>query len=192
MYIARVYEKITDGDDIYSKTLLQIPTPEIIVLYNGTRPFPSEQTLRLSDAYLASDESQSKFGSLELTVRIVNINPGFNDDLLQKSKTLSGYTALIDYLNSLNPTNETLLEAIKETTKWGLSQNILSTFLTEHGTEVNSMLMTEYSFDRHLEIINEEHRAEMAELEAKIAEKDAKLAEQAALIEQLQSDVQGK
>jgi len=191
MYIARVYEKITDGDAIYDKVLLHIPTPEIIVLYNGTRPFPSEQTLKLSDAYLASDESQSKFGSLELTVRVVNINPGFNDELLKKSKTLSGYTALVDYLNSLNPTKETMLEAVKETTKWGLSKNILSTFLTEHGTEVNSMLMTEYSFDRHLEIINEEHRTEMAELVAKkdaeILEKDAEIAKLVALVEQLQS-----
>ena len=179
MYIARVYEKTTNRDAIYDEALLQIPTPEIIVLYNGTKPFPSEQTLRLSDAYLASDESQSKFGSLELTVRVVNINPGYNDELLKKSKTLSGYTALVEHLKGLNPTKETLLDAIKETTKWGLSQNILRTFLTEHGSEVNSMLMTEYSFDRHMEIINEEHRAEMAELEAK---KDAEIAEQATKI----------
>jgi len=206
MYIARVYEKITDGDAIFREVLLKIPTPEIIVLYNGMKPFPNEQILRLSDAYLASDESQSKFGSLELTVRMVNINPGFNDELLQKSKTLSDYTALVDYLNRLNPTKETLLDAIKETTKWGLSQNILSTFLTEHGLEVNSMLMTEYSLERHLEIKDEEHRAAMAELEAEIAEKDARIAEkdtriaekdtriaeQAALIKQLQSDAQGK
>ena len=186
MYIARVYEKITDGDAIYRKTLVQIPTPEIIVLYNGEKLFPSEQTLRLSDAYMTSDESQSKFGSLELTVRVVNINPGFNDELLQKSKTLSGYTALIEYLKSLNPTKDTILDAAKETTKWGLSQNILSAFLTEHGLEVNSMLMTEYSVDRAIEILEEEHRAEIAEKDAELAEKKAEIAELTALIKKLQ------
>jgi len=177
MYIARVYEKITDGDAIYYESLLRIPTPEIIVLYNGTKLFPSEQILRLSDAFLASDASQSKFGSLDLTVRVVNINPGFNDNLLQKSKTLSGYTALIEYLKALNPTKDTIFDAIKETTKWGLSQNILSTFLIKHGSEVNSMLMTEYSIDRAIEIREEEHRAEIAEKDAEIARLKALLGE---------------
>jgi len=40
MYIARIFEKITDGDDIYNEALIHIPTPEIIVLYNGTKAFP--------------------------------------------------------------------------------------------------------------------------------------------------------
>ena len=132
MYMARVYEKITDGDAIYNRALIKIPTPEIIVLYNGTKPFPSEQTLRLSDAYLTSDESQSKFGSLDLTVRVVNINPGYNDELLKKSITLNGYTAFIEHLKNLKPTKETLYEAIKKTTKWSLSQGILNTFLVTY------------------------------------------------------------
>jgi len=128
----------------------------------------------LSDAYLTSDESQSKFGSLELTVRVVNINSGYNDELFQKSKTLSDYTALIEHLMGLNPTKETLSDVIKETTRWGLSQNILGTFLTEHGTEVNNMLMVEYNLERDLEIRDEEHRIAMAEL---TAEKDAEIAD---------------
>ena len=180
MYIARVYEKITKGDKIYDESLVRIPTPEIIVLYNGKKSFPGEQIMRLSDAFIATDESQNKFGSLELTVRVVNINPGFNDELLQKSEALNGYTALVDHFNTLSPTMETLLEAAKETIKWGLSQNILGTFLIEHGSEVDSMLMTEYSLERHLEIKDEKHRAEMAELESRkdteIAEKDAEIA----------------
>ncbi|MCL2821173.1 MAG: hypothetical protein FWD38_10210 [Oscillospiraceae bacterium] len=128
----------------------------------------------MSDAYLTSDESQSKFGSLELTVRVVNINSGYNDELFQKSKTLSDYTALIEHLMGLNPTKETLSDVIKETTRWGLSQNILGTFLTEHGTEVNNMLMVEYNLERDLEIRDEEHRIAMAEL---TAEKDAEIAD---------------
>ena len=132
-------------------------------------------------------ESQSKFGSLELTVRVININPGFNDELFQKSKTLSDYTALIEHLMGLNPTKETLLEAIKETTKWGLSQNILSTFLTEHGSEVNNMLMVEYSLERDLEIRDEEHRVAMAKLEA---EKNAEIAEKDSLISELKAKLQ--
>ncbi|MCL2237960.1 MAG: Rpn family recombination-promoting nuclease/putative transposase, partial [Treponema sp.] len=35
MYIARVYEKIVEEENIYHKKLIKIPTPEFIVLYNG-------------------------------------------------------------------------------------------------------------------------------------------------------------
>jgi len=185
MYIARIYEKITYGDDIYNEALIHIPTPEIIVLYNGKKAFPKERTLRLSDAFLASDESQSKFGSLELTVRVVNINPGFNNDLLQKSKILSDYTAYIQYLNSLNPTEETLSDDIKKTTKWSLSQNILKKFLTEHETEVTSMLMTEYSLDRALELKD----AIIAEKDTEIAENRAEIAKQAKENEELKNQL---
>ena len=41
MYIARVFEKITDERAIYQEKLLRIPTPEFIVLYNGEKPFPT-------------------------------------------------------------------------------------------------------------------------------------------------------
>jgi len=86
--------------------------------------------------------------------------------------------------------NETLMDAIKETIKWGLSQNILSTFLTEQGAEVNSMLMTEYNVERAMEIKDEAHRAEIAEKDAKIAERDEKIAELEALVKQLRSATQ--
>ena len=64
---------------------------------------------------------------------------------------------------------------------------IYSTFLTEHGYEVNNMLMTEYNVDRALEIRDERHRTEIAEKDAKIANKDAKIAEKDAEIKQLQA-----
>ena len=53
LYIARLYEKILDMSAMYREKLLKIPTLELIVLYNGTKPFPPEQTLRLSDAFIA-------------------------------------------------------------------------------------------------------------------------------------------
>jgi hypothetical protein len=37
MYIARVYEKLMEGNAIYYQRLIKIPTPEFIVLYNGNR-----------------------------------------------------------------------------------------------------------------------------------------------------------
>jgi len=98
MYIARVYEKITEDRAIYKEKMQKIPIPEFIVLYNGTKHFPAERILRLSDAYKATDEVHRQCGNLDLTVRVVNINPGYNDELMQKSEALNGYRELVEYV----------------------------------------------------------------------------------------------
>ena len=75
MYMARVYERIIDRKAVLMKSLVKIPTPEFIVLYNGTQDSPAERTLKLSDAFKEVPKCSVELGSLELTVRILNINP---------------------------------------------------------------------------------------------------------------------
>ena len=199
-YITRVYEKITDDRAIYNEKQIEIPTPEFIVLYNGTKPFPAEKMLRLSDAYKGADKNDKRSGSLELTVRILNINPGFNDELLQKSKTLNGYTSFIERVRNSQISGNNLQGAIKEAIARGISQNILRKFLTEHGTEVSGMLFgTTFDIDIAKEVWQEEARedlldviadkdAEIAENKAEIADKDAEIARLTVLVEKLQSE----
>jgi len=209
MYIARVYEKITDDRTVYQEKLLKIPTPEFIVLYNGVKPYPPEKTLRLSDAYLAADETIMKFGNLDLTVRVININPGHNDEILEKSETLKGYSAFVEQVRynqrcGYNPSN-----AVSEAIKWGIKQGIISAFLTKHGSEVNNMLMTEFNIDIAKEVWQEEAREDgreegreegraQAYLEAEekwqnvVAVKDTELAEKDAEIAQLRARLEEK
>ena len=182
MYIARVLEKITDEEAIYKEKLLEIPTPEFIVLYNGEKPFPAEMTLRLSDSYLGKDKSLEKFGHLDLTVRVLNINPGFNDELLQKSGTLSGYTSFIEQVRHNKRSGLVPSDAIKEAIKWGISNNLLDNYLSEHGAEVTSMLCTEFNIDIAKKVWQEEAREDAIEelqevIDAKDAVIDAKDAE---------------
>jgi len=63
--------------------------------------------------------------------------------------------------------------------------------MKEYGSEVSNMLMAEYNVETHMEVMEEEHREEIAEKDAEIAdirseitdiraenaEKDAKIAE---------------
>jgi len=161
LYIARVFEKITDERAIYHEKLMEIPTPEFIVLYNGTKPFPAEKTLKLSDAYKGKDKPKEMFGSLELTVRVLNINPGYNDDLLQKSKTLYGYTAFMERIRNSQSKGLNLHEAIKDAVNWGVAKNILGAFLTEHGAEVSNMIQGQkFNIDIAKEVWQEEAREE--------------------------------
>ena len=99
MYIARVYEKIVgDNKKIYTSNLIHLPRPEFFVLYNGTSPYPDEETLRLSAAF----EKAASLGlpekgipSLELVARVININQGRNGEIVRRCETLNGYCAFI-------------------------------------------------------------------------------------------------
>ena len=204
MYIARVYEKITTERAIYHEKLINLPTPEFMVLYNGLKAFPAEKTLNLSDAYIGTEKSIEKFGSLDLTVKVVNINPGYNDALLNKSKTLNGYTAFIEHIRHNQSKGIILRDAISEAINWGMTQEVMGKFLTEHGTEVGYMIPgTTFNIDIAKEVWQEEayedgfndasekHKNELdllrAETKKLVAEKDAEAKKLVAEIERLQA-----
>jgi hypothetical protein len=117
------------------------------VLYNGLKPYPADSMLKLSDAFIANDASVEKFGSLELTVRGININPDGDADLLHKSEALSGYSAFVERVRLFQSQGSTLRDAISEAVKWGIENKVLSSFLEQHGSEVENMLYTEFNID---------------------------------------------
>jgi hypothetical protein len=97
MYIARVYEKLTAGKNLYGRKKFTIPRPEFIVLYNGTDPYPDEAVLNLSEAF--ADASflgiPRDRPDLELRVKVYNINRGRNEPIIRRCERLNGYSALI-------------------------------------------------------------------------------------------------
>ena len=66
LYNARLYETLFESKEKYSRKLLNIPTPEFYVFYNGEESYPSDKTLKLSEAFI---ETTSK-PNLELTVTV--------------------------------------------------------------------------------------------------------------------------
>jgi len=196
MYIARVYEKMTEERAIYQEKMQEIPKPEFIVLYNGIKPFPPEKTLRLSEAYKVKDEIQKSSGNLDLTVRVVNINPGYNDDLLLKSEALNGYTEFVERVRRSRDSGINLRDAITEAINWGMTQSTIKTFLNTHGSEASNMLMTEFNIDIAKEVWQEEAREDgyeegladaRKEIETILADKDAMIAEKDLEIANLKS-----
>jgi hypothetical protein len=87
MYIARVYEKIVKGKNIYSSKGLTIPRPEFFVLYNGTAPYPDEKIMKLSEMFenpAVLGLPEKDFLSLELVVKVININEGRNREIAER------------------------------------------------------------------------------------------------------------
>jgi len=158
MYIGRVYEKITENEDIYRRKRIKIPAPEFIVLYNGRKRYPDYKELRLSAAFHdKTDENTLKSGvfPLELIVKIYNINYGRNKKILNKCKTLNGYSIFIDKVNNYTKI-KTLEESIKDAVKYCLENKVLEKFLKENSSEVINMLFTEWNLDDAMAIAREE------------------------------------
>jgi predicted transposase/invertase (TIGR01784 family) len=159
MYIGRVYEKITEGRDIYSGKPINIPRPEFFVLYNGTDPFPDDKVYRLSEAFEKLKDlgfEERDIPALELTVRVININEGRNKDIAERCKKLSEYSAFVAKVREFEKELGSREEAIKKTVKYCQSHDILKEFLELHAGEVLSMLMTEWNWDDALAVRYEE------------------------------------
>ncbi|MFP3089594.1 Rpn family recombination-promoting nuclease/putative transposase [Treponema sp. TIM-1] len=158
LYVARLYERITDEKNIYRGKRVPLPLPEFIVLYNGAAPYPDETTLKLSDAFHDPAELGITKGdiSLELTVKVYNINRGHNEPIIRRCKALAGYSAFIATVREYEEAGKSREEAIKQAVKECIKQNILKEFLEIHSTEVMNMLFTEWNWDDALAIQREE------------------------------------
>jgi len=163
MYIARVYEKIVEGKNVYSSKELPIPRPEFFVLYNGTKPYPDEQTMRLSDAFKKLEGlglKEKDFPALELVVKVININEGRNKEIAERCKKLSEYSAFVAKARAYETELGSREKGVKEAVKYCEKHDILKEFIRLHGTEVLSMLYTEFKLDDALAVRYEEGREE--------------------------------
>ena len=158
-YIARVYELIVDNKEMYKEALIKIPKPEFIVLYNGTKSFPDEQTLKLSDAF-KQPPYPGLGGALDLSVRVVNINKGYNQVTINNSNHLKGYVEFIAMIRNNQKTGLSLGDAIKKAVSDCIAQGILVDFLKRHGSEVINMLIQEFNLETAKEVWQEEAREE--------------------------------
>jgi predicted hydrolase (HD superfamily) len=150
MYIARVYEKLVGDKKIYRAQPLPLPRPEFVVLYNGESPYPDEKILKLSDAFESAASlgiAEKETPSLELIVKVININEGRNEDIARRCETLGEYSVFVgkvrEYLNEGCSREEAMRKAIK----YCRDHDILKEFLEANAMGVMSMLMTEWNLE---------------------------------------------
>jgi hypothetical protein len=165
IYIARVFEKLFNVDKklkqaIYRTKLMKIPKPEFYVLYNGKDEFPDRHELKLSDAFRETDAPEWAGGFLELIVPVYNINEGRNKDIVEKSKSLSGYVAFIAQVRRYSAMGHKLEKAIEQAVKDCVEHDILAEFLLANASEVFNMLTAEFKMEEAVQVWKEEGREE--------------------------------
>ena len=151
-YFSRVYEGyIAEHElDIYSQTLLRLPTPNYIVFYNGTKEDGDSRTLRLSDSFIKHNGQEA---CLECTATMININYGHNQKLMESCRELYEYSYLIEQIRIELRNNHTLSEAIDLAVANCIDHDILKSFLLRHQAEVKHMILEEFNLEKHLQLV---------------------------------------
>ena len=139
LYFADLYKKYIRDVDLSVSRQIKIPTPHYVVFYNGTERKEREFTQRLSDAY--EDESE---GCMELTVKTININYGYNQELMSKCKSLADYAYFVAVIRK-NVERMPLQEAVERAVDICIEKDILKGFLMEQKSEVIAMSIYEYN-----------------------------------------------
>ena len=158
-YISKIYDKIVKSDDKYKRKLLPLPKPEFYVIYNGTAETKACETLYLSDAFM---DFSSKFDynkvTLELLVKVYNINKKQDNAFLLKCIPLAGYAHFVEVVNRNreNGMEDPIGAAIKQC----IDENILAEYLTENSTEVHNMTFGEYDYETDVRVQRQEAKEE--------------------------------
>lgn len=148
MYVGRAYEQLVDSKARYRTTLVKIPTPEFYVFYNGEKEQPLEQVLTLSDAFM----NPAGENSVELKVKVININSDKAHEVLDKCGILKEFSRFISTVRKYWEEEGAIKKAIKEC----IEKGILADYLKRKGSEVENMLIAEYSYEEDMQVKQEE------------------------------------
>lgn len=130
------------------------PLSEFYTFYNGEEEWAKEKELKLSDAYRESSGEEM----LDLKVKMININPDQQHEILEKCPVLGEYSQFVEVVRKHQRTGgeNALQNAVDECIKRG----ILSEYLRKKGSEAVNMLMAEYDYDMDIKVQREEAKEE--------------------------------
>ncbi|UTD12151.1 Rpn family recombination-promoting nuclease/putative transposase [Treponema denticola] len=151
-YVSRLYETLFESKEKYSRKLLNIPTPEFYVFYNGEDSYPSDKILKLSDAFI---ERTTEI-NLELTVKVININRKKRHPVLENCRTIQEYSIFVETVRKwkeIDPKTG-FQKAVEEC----ISNNILREYLKRKTKEVLNMLLAEYDYETDIAVQRAEER----------------------------------
>ena len=151
-YISRLYETLFESKEKYSRKLLNIPTPEFYVFYNGEEAYPSDKILKLSEAFIERGTETN----LDLTVKVININRQNRHPVLENCQTMQEYSIFVETVRKWKEidTQNGFEKAVEEC----IENNILREYLKRKTKEVLNMLLAEYDYETDIAVQRAEER----------------------------------
>lgn len=151
-YVTEELKKIAPPGKLHQTTGVRIPIPHFVVFYNGTVKQPERQIYRLSDLFYREEE----YPELELKVTVININPGCNEELLEKCESLRGYMIFVNKVRNKKSFHPELEEAVRQAVDECISEGILTDFFVEHREEIVEMGIYEFDQELHDKVLLED------------------------------------
>lgn len=154
-YFSHIYEGyIAEHElNIYSKTLLKLPTPKYIVFYNGTEFDGDSNILKLSDSFIHNEDHDA---CLECTVTLININYGHNKALMESCRDLYEYAFLVEEIRKRLRTGLGLAVSVDQAVEVCIGAGILKAFLLRHRAEVKNVILEEFDLKKQLSLEHKE------------------------------------
>ena len=147
-YVSRSLENLAGKEGLYGSKLVKFPVPEFYLFYVGNETW-NTKTLKLSDSF----QAPPKENSLELVVKFVNLNYNTDNEILQRSPSLLGYSKLLYYIKTAAKANGgDLKSAIDTSVKQCMEEGLIEDFLRKHSREVTGMLFNEITVEEFAEI----------------------------------------
>ncbi len=130
---------------LHSSSKHRIPVPRFYVFYNGIKHQPLEEMLYLSDLFESADPSQIEKSSVNVTVKMININcEEGNRSLLESCRPLLEYSELMEMIRkekeSIGLENAIRKAIASVTEEWKIYRAV-----TEAGKEMEDMILAEFN-----------------------------------------------
>ena len=130
--------------------------------------YPLRSLLYLAREYEVSLEQRNE-PCLELFVKVLNINDGMNENVLNGCKTLKDYVILISKIRENYNEIGDLAKAIHKAVDYCIDADHLRSFLIRNRAEVEPMLLSEGTVEEYVDSMNEVKEQEIERLKRELS-----------------------
>ena len=145
MYLVQTYQDYIEKEElnIYSSKKLEIPKPELYVIYTGDKKV-EEKEISLSEEYFGGDAT-----ALEVRVKVITDS--------REGDIINQYVMFTHILNEQVKNHGRTKRAIDETIKICKDRNILKEYLSRHESEVHDIMFSLYDDEQIQKAMMREH-----------------------------------
>ena len=174
-YFSELLQKFVKekGYNIYSSTLLSLPTPRFVVFYNGDDSIPERSILRLSDSF----ESKAKDGCLEVEALLLDVNVGKNQELMKSCRYLQEYATFVGKVKEYKEQYTDLDTAIDCAIDYCIKHDIMKDLLLKHKAEVARLIFKEFDETEYIRQVEKDTERKIAAYKEEIAQQKMQLSE---------------
>ena len=174
-YFSELLQKFVKekGYNIYSSTLLSLPTPRFVVFYNGDDSIPERSILRLSDSF----ESKAKDGCLEVEALLLDVNVGKNQELMKSCRFLQEYATFVGKVKEYKEQYTDLDTAIDCAIDYCIKHDIMKDLLLKHKAEVARLIFKEFDETEYIRQVEKDTERKIAAYKEEIAQQKMQLSE---------------